>query len=109
MSDTNQLQILQQNIQHLSLQKQQVQKNLTEIESALKGLETTEKAYKIVGNIMVSSDKKSLQKDLQEKKEVMKLRVKNFDEQEKKLKEKVEEVQKKVLGELKNEQDKRSD
>ena len=109
MSDANQLQILQQNIQHLNLQKQQVQKNISEIDSALKEIEGTDKAYKIVGNIMVSSDKDTLKKELADKKEVLELRAKNFESQEKNLKDKAEEMQKKVLEELKNEQNKGSD
>ena len=100
-ADLTQLQLLQQNLQNIMLQKQQFQKQLTEIDSALKEVKDSSKAYKIVGNIMVASKPDELQKELQEKKEVLDLRLKNFEKQEEMLKKKAEETQKKVLEGLK--------
>ncbi len=99
----NQLQSLQQNLQNLVLQKQQVQNHLLEIDSALAELSTTDKAYKIVGKIMLASSKENLIKDLNEKKEVSEVRIKNFKEQENSLQKNIEEVQKEVMEELKGE------
>ncbi len=64
----NQLQLLQQNLQNLELQKQQFQNQLVEIDSALTELKSTEKAYKIVGKIMLAASREELSKDLSEKK-----------------------------------------
>jgi len=100
-TDITQLQLLQQNLQNILLQKQQFQKQLTEIDSALKELETSETVYKIIGNIMVASKKPDLQKDIQQKKELLDLRLKNFEKQEQTLKQKTEELQKKVMETLK--------
>ena len=100
-ADINQLQLLQQNLQNVMLQKQQFQKQIAEFDSALEELENTETAYKIIGNIMVASKKDNLKKDLEQKKEVLSLRIKNFEKQEKTLKENTEELQKKVLENLK--------
>ena len=50
---------------------------------------------------MVATKKDDLEKDLKEKKELLDLRIKNFDKQEKNLKEKTEELQKKVMAEMK--------
>lgn len=99
-NDFNQLQLLQQNLQNILLQRQQFQKQLAEIDSALAELETSPTAYKIVGSIMISAPRESLQKELREKKEILDLRLKNFAKQEKLLKEKTEETQKKVLEEI---------
>lgn len=99
----NQLQLLQQNLQNLVMQKQQVQNQLLEIDSALSELGTTDKAYKIVGKIMLASSKENLIKDLNEKKEVFEIRIKNFKEQENSLQKNIEEVQKEVMEELKEE------
>ncbi len=52
-----QLQLYEQSLQNILMQKQQFQSQSVEIGSALKELESTEKAYKIVGNIMVASKK----------------------------------------------------
>ena len=48
-----QLQMFEQSMQNLLMQKQQFQLQQVEIESALKELEKVNEAYKIVGNIMV--------------------------------------------------------
>jgi prefoldin beta subunit len=97
----NQLQLLQQNLQNLVLQKQQVQNQMLEIESALTELKTTDKAYKIVGKIMLASSKENLIKDMEEKKEISEVRIKNFKEQEESLQKNIEEVQKEAMEELK--------
>ena len=75
----SQLQMLEQSMQNLLMQKQQFQLQQVEIESALKELENVDEAYKIVGNIMVLSKKDDLKKDLSSKKEVMELRIKNME------------------------------
>ena len=99
----NQLQMLQQNLQSLVMQKQQVQNQSLEIESALTELRTTDKAYKIVGKIMLASSKESLIKDLEEKKEVSEVRLKTFKDQEESLQKNIDNTQKEVMEELKEE------
>lgn len=99
-SKVSQLQLLQQNLQNILLQKQQLQSQQAEMDSALEGLENTEKAYKIVGHIMIASSTEKLSRDLQEKKETLSLRLKNFIIQEEKLKKSMEEVQKEAVKEL---------
>jgi prefoldin beta subunit len=93
-----QLQLLQQNLQHLSLQKQQIESQLSEVESALSEIKPGAKAYKIVGRIMISSSPESLSKDLGEKKKVLEVRLKNFTRQEERLHESLESLQKDMLA-----------
>jgi len=100
-ADINQLQLLQQNLQNILIQKQQFQKQLAEINSAVKEIETSNTTYKILGNIMVSAKKEDLQKELKEKQELLGLRLKNFEKQEINIKEKTEELQKKVMADMK--------
>ncbi|MBS3132063.1 prefoldin subunit beta [Candidatus Woesearchaeota archaeon] len=97
----SQLQLYEQSLQNLLSQKQQFQMRLAEIESALKELEKTDSAYKIVGNIMVSSDKAELKKDLESKKEMSELRVKALEKQETQIKQKAEKLQEEVLNSIK--------
>jgi prefoldin beta subunit len=103
MTDSNiaQLQLLQQNLQNVMVQKQQFQQELMELESALKELDNTEKSYQIVGKLMIAKDKEVLKKDLLDRQEVVNLRIKSFDQQEKQFKESLEEIQKKALEEMK--------
>jgi prefoldin beta subunit len=93
----NQLSMMEQNMQNFSLQKQQFQAQLMEVESAEKELSTAKEAYKIIGNIMVSTDKENLKKELEDKKEMLTIRVESFEKQEVKLREKAEALQKEVL------------
>ena len=96
-----QLQMLEQNLQSFLLQKRNFQTQLIEIESALSEIENTSAAYKIVGNIMVASDKEALKKDLEQKKEMFDLKIKTLEKQEEKLKEKVTSAQKDVMKDMK--------
>jgi prefoldin beta subunit len=97
----SQLQMMEQSMQGFLMQKQQFQGQLVEIESALKELEKSKEAYKIVGNIMVSSDKKELEDDLKKKKEIVELRIKTLEKQENQIKEKASGIQEEVMKELK--------
>lgn len=96
-----QLQLLQQNLQNLQVQKQQFQSQLSEIDGALTELKKTEKAYKIIGKVMLSASKEDLTKELQQKKEIIDIRLKNFGSQEEKLQKIMEEIQKEAMEELK--------
>ena len=74
---------------------------LMENDNALNELEKTKKdAYKIVGTIMVSSNKEDLKKELNEQKEILDLRIKSLEKQEKNFKEKAEDIQKEVMKEI---------
>lgn len=101
----NQLQLLQQNLQSILAQKQQIQNQNAELESALSGLKNSEKAYKILGNIMISSSKEELVRELEDKKEIIELRLKNVVRQENKLNESIEKLQEEVMAELKQEKE----
>ena len=98
------LQILEQNLQAVLMQKQAFQSEISEVENAIEQLaDTKEEVYKIVGNIMIKSSKESLSKDLNSKKEIVALRLKSLDAQEKSLSEHTEELRKKVLSKIKRE------
>src|SRR3989338_5510267 len=96
----NQLQLIEQSMQNLLMQKQQFQLQQVEIESALKELEKVNEAYKIVGNIMVLSKKDDLKTDLTSKKEVVELRIKNMEKQESQLRDKASKLQEEVMKEM---------
>lgn len=98
-----QLQMFEQSLQNFLGQKQQFQAQLVEIESALSELENTDKAYKIVGNIMVESDKGELKADLQSKKEMLELRIKTMEKQESQVREKASKLQSEILKKIKKE------
>lgn len=96
----NQMQILQQNMQNLSMQRQQFQIQETEIESALAEIEKTDTTYKIIGNIMIKTDNLQLKKELQDKHEMLKIRITTLEKQEEKSRQKAEDLQQEVLKEM---------
>ena len=97
----NKLQMIEQSMQTYMAQKQQFQTQLLEIESALSEIDKTDKAYKIVGNIMVAANKETLKQDLEQKKKTTELRIKTLEKQEEKLREKTGEIQKEVMNKMK--------
>lgn len=98
-----QIQLLEQNIQNISLQKQQFSSQLLEIENALKEVEKSEQAYKIVGNIMVLMKQKDITEELIQKKDLITVRIESLEKQEQKLREKATAFQQSIVGELNGE------
>ena len=92
-----QLQAIEQNMQHLLKQRQQFQMQLLEVESALEELKKTDKAYRIIGNIMVASEKADLEKELTEKKDRVGIRVKSFEKQETSLKDQAKALREEIM------------
>ena len=75
-----------------------------EIDNALEELEKNPKdVYKIIGPIMVRTNKNDVEKDLKSKKEIVNLRIGNIDKNENKLKEKAKNLQEEVMKGLKDE------
>lgn|SRR3989338_8170115 len=96
-----QLQMMEQNIQSIMAQKQQFQAQLLEVDNASNEIKSSKgNAYKLVGNIMVLSDKETLSKDLESKKEILNVRIKSLKKQEDGIKEKAEKLQAEVMTEL---------
>ena len=97
----NQLQLYEQSLQNILLQKQQFQNQVTEFDSALSELKKSSESYRIIGNIMVKADSEELKKDLETKKSKMELRIKTLDTQETNIQEKVEKLQSDVMSRMK--------
>jgi prefoldin beta subunit len=87
------LQVIDQNLQQVAMQRQQFSSQLFEVEGALKELESSEVAYKIVGGVMFGVKKAELKSDLESKKELIELRVKTLEKQEQQLREKFKKLQ----------------
>ncbi len=94
------LQLLQKNMENLLQQKQQLEAQHLELDTALQEVASAEKSYKLVGKIMVLAPRDQLKKELQEKKDLADLRLKNILKQEENLKQKIEETQKEAVKEL---------
>lgn len=96
------LQFLEQNLQAILMQKQTFEMELNEAENALAEVEKTkDEVFKITGNIMIKSSKEVIMKELNQKKDLIRLRIKSLDSQEKSLSENSEALRKKVLDKIK--------
>ena len=103
-SKMQELQQVEQNLQEYLNQKQNLQTQQVELDSGIKELENTNTAYKIVGNIMVSSGPDKLKQELENKKKVVDMKIASIEKQEEKLREKAKEIQKEVMGQNTQEQ-----
>ena len=82
------MQLLEQKLQNSLLQKQAFQMELAETDSALKELEKAgDEVFKIIGQLMIKSEKSRIQEELGNKKKILELRIKNFEKQENSLSE----------------------
>ena len=93
------LQLTQQNLQSVAAQKQQLESQLAELDSAIKEIVSAKESFKIIGKIMVAKTKDLLQEELEQKKEIIALRLKNFTRQEQLLTKTIEELQQEVMKE----------
>ena len=96
------LQIIEQNLHALIMQKQAFQIEISETENALNEISNSnDDIFKIVGNIMIKTDKNKTLEDLKKKKDLFLLRLKSINSEEKNLNSKVEELKKEIMSKIK--------
>ena len=96
------LQLLEQNLQNIVMQKQAFQMELNETENALEEVKkTTDDVYKLTGQIMIKSSKKEIEKGLTQKKDILSIRLSSIEKQEKVLTEQSEKLHSEVMKQLK--------
>lgn len=95
------LQGMEQNLHGLVMQKQAFQMELTETENALTEISKSEDdVFKMVGNIMIKADKKATEEDLTKKKDLLALRLKSIEGEEKDLTDKAEALKADVMAKI---------
>ena len=96
------MQFLEQNLQNLLMQKQAFQMEMSETTSALKEINnSSEEVYKIVGQLMIQTEKKKMVDELQNKEKILDLRIKSIEKQEKSLTEQLEKYREEITKEIK--------
>lgn len=79
----HEMQLLEQSMQNILLQKQAFQIELNETSSATEAMQSSKgDVYKIVGQIMLKASKPELEKELAEKSHLLELRIKSIEKQE---------------------------
>lgn len=97
------LQQLQQTLQSVLMQKQQVELELTEIEQALSELQKAPDdtvIYKSIGSLLVKTDKVKVTADLNERKELLNMRVSVLGKQEERVRSQIKDLQAKLQQDL---------
>jgi len=92
------MQILEQNLQNLLLQKQTFHMELSETQAALNEIEdSNDEIFKIIGQLMIKTEKSKAKKELLEKENLLNLRIKTIEKQEKILIEKLDVLRDEVM------------
>lgn len=87
------MQILEQKLQNTLFQKQAFQMELAETNSALVEIEKAkDEVFKIIGQLMIRSEKSKIKEELLEKKKILELRTKAFEKQESSLSSQLEKL-----------------
>jgi len=96
------LQILEQRLQNSILQKQAFQMELAETNSALKEIEKSgEEVFKIIGQLMIKTEKSKIHEELSSKQKILELRIKSFEKQENSLTEQVDRIKDELTKSMK--------
>lgn len=97
------LQQLQQTLESLYIQKEQAKLEARELESALQELSSIDEntpVYRITGRILIRKNKADLINELNEQKELIKVRINAIERQENKIKERVNELENELKAAL---------
>lgn len=93
------MQMLEQNLQNLLFQKQAFQMELSETKSALKEIENSgDEVFKIIGQLMIKTDKTKMKEELSNKEKIITLRIKSIEKQETPLAKKLDDLQKEIVN-----------
>jgi len=94
----NQAQLYQQQIQGIAIQKETFSMQLIEITKALDELEKSkgDGLYKVSGPILIKSEKGELKKELEEKKELISVKLKTLEKSEQRIKERIDGLKEKL-------------
>ena len=95
-----QAQLFQHELQTLMSQKGALTLEMGDVKRALDEIEKTDEkeVYKISGSILIKSDIGKVRKDLEEKKELVDVRLSAIEKRESKIKEKIDELKEKITG-----------
>lgn len=93
------MQMLEQNLQNLLFQKQAFQMELSETKSALKEIENSgDEVFKIIGQLMIKTDKTKMKEELSNKEKIITLRIKSIEKQETPLAKKLDDLRKEIVN-----------
>jgi len=97
------LQLLEQNLQSIILQRQAFEMEFADTNNALEELKKQkDDVYKIVGSLMIKAKKDEVEAEMKHKKDLIEARLKNLGKQELAFKEKSFKIREELMAGLKN-------
>ncbi len=94
--------LLEGNLQNLLLQKQVFQMESAETESALSQIEKSgDDVFKIIGQLMIKTDKENLKEELQNKKRILEIQTNSMEKQETSIVGRIEALKEEIMKEKK--------
>ena len=94
--------ILEQNLQNLLFQKQAFELELDETNLSLKEIDKSgDEVFKIIGQLMIKTEKSKIKNELLEKQKILDIRIKSFEKQENYLREKIDKIREEITNLLK--------
>ena len=106
-SDLEEMQIVEQRLNSILMQKQSFQIEFSENQSALREIEISDgDVFKVIGQLMVKTDRKKLKDELSGKEKILDMRIKAIEKQESSLMEKLERLREGVLKSIRNKEQK---
>lgn len=95
--EIEELQMLENQLQNLLMQKQAFQIEMSETENALDELKNADsEVYKIIAGVILKTNKEELNEELQEKKKLLEMKVSAVEKQEKLLEKRVSDIKAKI-------------
>lgn len=92
------MQMLEQGLHSLMMQKQAFQMELSESKAALKEVEASnDDVFKMVGQLMIKSEKSKLIEDLKNKEKLLEVRLKTLERQESDISSKLEKIREELM------------
>ena len=93
------MQIFEQTMQNILLQKQSFQMELSETQSALGEIQKSDgDVYKIIGQMMVKSDRKSMTEELENREKILQMRLSSIEKQEDSMMQKMEKIREEAIN-----------
>src|SRR3989344_3157169 len=92
------IQVLEQTLQNLLMQKQAFQMELSETELASKEVENAKgEVFKIIGQLMIKTENKKIKDELSHKERLLNLRLQSMEKQESALTKQLEKLREEVV------------
>ncbi|MDD5699712.1 MAG: prefoldin subunit [Candidatus Nanoarchaeia archaeon] len=93
--ELQEMQILDQNLHNLLLQKQAFDMELSETKAALAEIEKSNEIFRLIGELMIKTDKQKAKEELFSKEKILDMRIKSMEKQEDILSKRLDELRSK--------------